>query len=140
MVVRKLLLNLLQQEIARQSQTAGEHDELRVEDTAQVHAAHAQRLGRNVDAVVGNDVSSLGRVHDRLGCHLRDVAQRGGLRRMILQVLLRLQHQAVRRRVLLVAALLAAAAGRSVHNVDLLVRNVKKANGVARLASRCLRG
>ena len=54
---------------------------------------------------------------------------------MILQVLLRLQHQAVRRRVLLVAALLTAAAGRSVHNVDLLVRNVKKANGVARLAS-----
>ena len=80
--------------------------------------------------MISHNVSRLRSVHDRLRRQFGKVAERRRLRGVILQVLLRLKHEAVRRSILLVAALLTAAAGSPVHDVDLPMTNEEQPNRV----------
>ena len=142
MEVAEPLFDLIEEEVAGQRQASREDDQLRVQHTAQIHAAHSQGFGRDVHAGSRYRVAGLRSVHNRFGSELLDGSQGGFRVGMLLQIVLRHQNQSIRRSVLLEAALLAASARRSIDLVNLhthqaIYYSIRR--GLARLPSRYLR-
>ena len=134
MEVPEPFFDLIEEEIAGQRQSSRENDQFWIQHAAEVHAAHAQGFRRDIHAGGGRRIAGLRGVHDRLGGELVEGSQGGFLVGVFLQIVLRHQNQSVRGRVLLEAALLAAAARCAIDLVNLRMSRQSGRYGMAWLA------